>query len=77
MKIAIDEAAWSGDARAKPSEEATGPVQAFIKTADSYRFMLPGRSEVIEVKIVDGNIDLQTDRSASHRALASALGINV
>ena len=71
MKIAIDTVAWA--ANPKIDAAIAVPVDAEVPTA--YRFMLPARSEVITAIVTDAgaNIDIQPERSASHRALREAL----
>jgi hypothetical protein len=71
MRVKIDEAAWMGAKEVLP--EPTGPIQAVVRTGDTYRFMLAGRSDVIQAKVVDDEIDLQPDRSSAHKALLAAL----
>jgi hypothetical protein len=72
MRIPIDEAAWA----AKDIPPMTPGKQegfGFLKAGDRYRFMLPDRSDVIDVFIVDGALDLFPERSAAHKALLAAL----
>lgn len=74
MKIAIDETGWT-------AKIASGALETWAKVPrdgdppQAYRFTLPDRTEVITAVVTDEGtkIDLQPERSASHRALRSAL----
>ncbi len=61
--MTIDEAAW----RSRPG------VQALAAVPGGYRFMLEGRSDVVDVLIQDGRLDLQPARSNAHAALLAVL----
>ena len=71
MKIAIDYLGWLSN----PKLDAVTPIPYGAEVPERYRFMLPGRSEVIDAIVTDEGtkIDVQPERSASHRALRDAL----
>jgi hypothetical protein len=41
------------------------------------RFILAGRGGTVDVLVVGDELDLQPERSASHKALCAALGMNL
>lgn len=70
MKISVDVPAW----------EANPKIEAVIASPlgpepIAYRFVLPGRSDVVTALVTDEGtkINIQPERSASHRALRDAL----
>lgn len=71
MKLPIDVEAWI----ASPKVESVIAVPWGEEVPVAYRFMLPGRSDVVTAVVTDENtkIDIQPERSASHRALRDAL----
>ncbi len=71
MKIDVDYLGWLS----KPRIDAVVPIPYGAETPERYRFILPGRTEVIDALVTDegAKIDIQPDRSASHRALRDAL----
>lgn len=71
MKIAIDVESWV----ASPKIESVIAVPWGDEVPVEYRFMLPGRSDVVTAVVTDEGtkIDIQPERSAGHRALRDAL----
>ena len=50
----------------------------YIRSGNLVRFIVPGRSEVVQAHIDEKNrLDLQPGRSSQHKALAQALGLAV
>lgn len=73
MKVKIDAKAWAKNEKV----EAVVAVPAKANPPQYYKFILEGRSEVVIAVVTDEGtkIDIQPDRSASHRALRDALGV--
>jgi hypothetical protein len=73
-KIAIDESAWvtKGAINATPADEKM-PAAVFVKDGTRYRFMLPGRSDIVEAFVVGGELELFEERSSAHKALRAVL----
>lgn len=73
MKVKIDAVGWAKN----PKIEAVVASPPNANPPEHYKFILPGRSEVVIAVVVDqgSKIDLQPERSASHRALRDALGV--
>ena len=71
MKIAIDYLGWLDNLKI----DAVVPIPYGAELPERYRFILPGRTEVIDALVTDEGtkIDIQPERSASHRALRDAL----
>ena len=71
MKIEIDYLGWL----ANPKIDAVVPIPYGAEVPERYRFILPGRTEVHDAIVTDEGtkIDIQPERSASHRALRDAL----
>ena len=71
MKIEIDYLGWLSS----PKVESVVGIPWGAEVPEKYRFMLPGRSEVIDAIVTDEGtkIDIQPERSASHRALRDAI----
>ncbi len=74
MKIAIDTTDWEARRSAKVIRTFTA-IPDDVDAPSEYHFTLPGRSEVIIALVTDegAKIDIQPERSASHRALRDAL----
>ncbi len=62
-RIPIAEDAWL----------ARSPKVVFVDDAGVYRFIVPGRSEVVNASSEDGQLLLTLDRSSGHRALNAYL----
>lgn len=71
MKIDVDYLGWL----ANPRIDAVVPIPYGAEVPERYRFVLPGRTEVHDALVTDEGtkIDIQPERSASHRALRDAL----
>lgn len=71
MKIDIDYLGWLDNAKI----DAVVCIPWGAELPERYRFILPGRTEVIDALVTDEGtkIDIQPERSASHRALRDAL----
>lgn len=65
MKIKNDPAVWEGKVSASWLEGLT--VRAFA---------ISGRSEIIRAEIIGEELAIYPDRSATHKALVAALGLN-
>lgn len=70
MKISVNADAWKANANidaVMPFPRDGAPMQ--------YRFMLPGRTDVVTANVVDDgqNIEVYPDRSSAHRTLVSIL----
>jgi hypothetical protein len=50
---------------------------ATLARAPLRRFIIPGRGGTADVLVVDDQLDLQPARSAAHKALCDALGLNL
>jgi hypothetical protein len=62
--------------RVKISEPLfTGAGLTFTRQGDLMRFILPERSDVVDVAIVNGELQLVPERSGAHRALIAAIGL--
>lgn len=66
MKIKLDPAPWEG-------REA---VTATWQEAGYRRFALVGRTDIISAETAGGDLLLYPERSAQHRALIAAFGLN-
>lgn len=63
-RIPINEDAW----------RALTPPAVFVNDAGVYRFIVPGRSEVVNANSEGTDLLLTLDRSSGHRALKAYLG---
>lgn len=72
MKIDVDYLGWLANTKL----DAVVPIPYGAEVPERYRFVIPGRSEVIDALVTDEGtkLDIQPERSASHRALRDALG---
>jgi len=64
MNVDIDEVGW------------TNKGLGFVNAGTKYRFVVPNRSDVVEAKITSGQIEILSNQSSAHKALAIALGLN-
>ena len=67
MKVKLDKAAL----------DKAGAIHGKSKDGKRYRVLLDDRSDAIDAKMTGDEIELVTERSASHRAVAAALGLKV
>ena len=68
--IPVNETAWTSTPAA---QDQTSQAVTFVKRGDTYRFMLDGRSDVIEATAVNGALQLFPERSSAHKVLQDAL----
>lgn len=67
MKIKLTPEPWDG----KEAVSAT-----WLESPTVRAFALAGRSEIIRVEIIGGDLAVYPERSALHRALIAAFGLN-
>ena len=77
--IRIDEAQWTANAEQGTTPRDGSAAIAFVRDGNRMRFILPGRSDIVDAAIVTDPMDasekleLFEDRSSAHKALAQHL----